>query len=61
MKVYTLLKKLADPCKPIMVYGNGGTLLYKGVVNNVPWHIAKCECRDTWESNKNVTWVKLKG
>lgn len=60
MKVYTLLKQLKDPCKPIMVYGSFGNLLYIGVVNNVPWHIAKCETKDIWESQNNTTWVKIK-
>ena len=42
MKVYTLLKQLKDPCKLLLVYGKGGSFLYKGVLNNVSWHIASC-------------------
>ena len=60
MKVYTLLKQLKDPCKPLLVYGKGGSFLYKGVLNNVPWHIAKCEIKTHWESDDNITWVRLK-
>ena len=61
MKVYTLLKQLDEPCKIMQIYGKNGTLLYKGVLNNVPWHIAKCELKDTWEVPDNITWAVIKG
>ena len=60
MKVYTLLKQLKDPNKPITIYGNYGNLLFKGVLKDVPWRAAKCETKDVWESQGNVTWVKVK-
>lgn len=60
MKVYTLLKQIENPVKPMTIRGRNGSLLFKGVLNNVPWHIAKCEVIDTWESVDNTTCVTIK-
>lgn len=61
MKVYTLLNKQNNPVKPFQVYGNHGSFLFKGVANNIPWHIAKCDMKDYWEDREGITWVVLKG